>query len=73
MTNSTADELARLCAQVQNSELASRAELERALVMLCENAMQQEDYLAALIAALRENAERARALEAQIKTGARAA
>lgn len=72
MTRPENDELAQLCEQLKNST-PERAELERALLVLCEQAIQQEDDLAALTAALRENATRARALETQIKTGARAA
>ena len=72
MTRPENDALAQLCEQLPNST-PERAELERALLALCEQAMQQEDDLVALTAALRENATRARALEAQIKTGARAA
>lgn len=72
MTSPTNDELAQLCAALQN-ESPERAALERALQLLCESAMQQEDDIAALTMMLRENATRARALETQIKTGARAA
>lgn len=72
MTRPESDDLAQLCEQLQN-DTPERAELERALLVLCEQAMQQEDDLVALTATLRENATRARALETQIKTGVRAA
>lgn len=72
MSNPSTDELARLCAELLNSEF-DPTELERALTRLCEHAAQCQERLADLTAALRENAARARALEAQIQSGARGA
>lgn len=74
MISSATDNLTRVCEEFQNG-MIEPAEWERALLQLCREALRQQDQLAELTTALRENAERARALEARIKnrTGARAA